>query len=87
MTAFDAHAHVIVPELLPTPSPARHVDLDAILANRVRVRPDYPLDTADPDPVATVRAVRFDEAAHVAVLPGNTERELWRVAVAGAQRG
>jgi aminocarboxymuconate-semialdehyde decarboxylase len=60
----------------------RHVGADRVLLGS-----DYPFDMADPDPVATVRAAGLDDAAQVAVLHGNAERELRRVAVAGGPRG
>jgi aminocarboxymuconate-semialdehyde decarboxylase len=60
----------------------RHVGADRVLLGS-----DYPFDMADPDPVATVRAAGLDDATQVALLHGNAERELRRVAVAGGQRG
>jgi aminocarboxymuconate-semialdehyde decarboxylase len=56
-------------------------------ADRVLLGSDYPFDMADPDPVATVRAAGLDDAAQSAVLHGNAERELRRVAVAGGPHG
>jgi hypothetical protein len=85
MTAFDAHAHVIVPGLLR--------DLAALRARepeRVPVLGAVPLqdpDLAAADPVATVRAAGLDGAARSALLHANAERELRRVPVAGGPGG
>jgi aminocarboxymuconate-semialdehyde decarboxylase len=45
-------------------------------ADRVLLGSDYPFDMADPDPVATVRALGLEHGAERAVLGGNAERLL-----------
>jgi aminocarboxymuconate-semialdehyde decarboxylase len=61
--------------------------IEAVGPDRVLLGSDYPFDMADHDPLATVRATGLDEETQAAVLHGNAEREVRRVAVAGGRRG
>jgi len=54
---------------------------------RVLLGSDYPFDMADPDPVATVRALGLDPGAEGAVLAGNADRLLGVAAPIAAGNG
>ena len=54
---------------------------------RVLLGSDYPFDMADPDPVATVRALGLDHGVEQAVLAGNADRLLAVAAPVAAGNG